>query len=388
MLFIKKNNNISCFYYRRAMDTKRVIEPLFNSAGEVLPFILFIVTSFFVPLGLAFAIGLASYFLCLSTFFITKQAPSFVLGIAGIMLVMGFTVLTSSSSIYPESLSIVSEIILIIAFSIALGLRKLFIKKTKNRHTGENGAAFRIRVNDTYLATRIIRNFLTIHLLIILLYKILPDQLHSCTANKIVIPGLLLAFTVSIFIFEAIRISIMKLKFNTENWVPIVNEAGGVIGKIALSVSMASNKSYLHPVVRIVLTYKGLFYLCERPEHFSINPGKIDYPFEEYVFFNHSLDDAVNNSLQKETGRKDLPVKFAFRYLCKNKKANQLIHLYTCRIDDKDTMYKICRGKGKLWTEKQIEENLGKGVFSECFEKEYEILKNTVLMAEKLIKQD
>ena len=373
------------------MNAKRVVEPLINSAGEVLPFILFMVTSFFVPLGVAFAIGIASYFLCLIfSLFITKQTPSFILVVAGVMLVIGFTVLASSlfGTIYPESLSIVSEIILIITFSIALGLKKSFIKKTKDKYTGEDGAAFRIRVNERYLAARIIRNFLTIHLLIILLYKILPDQLHSCTANKIVIPGLLFAFTLSIFIFETIRIWIMKLKINTENWLPIVNEAGGVIGKVAFSVSMASSKSYLHPVVRILLTYKGLFYLCERPEHFSINPGKIDYPFEKYVFFNHSLDDAVNNSLQKETERNDLPVKFAFRYLCKNDTTNRLVHLYTCRIDDEEIMYKICRGKGKLWTEKQIEENLGKGIFSECFEKEYEILKNTVLMAEKMVRQD
>ena len=373
------------------MDAKRVIEPLFNSTGEVFPFILFIVASFFVPIGFAFAIGITSYFLyLLSTLFITKQTPSFILIVAGIMLVIGFTVLASSlfGTVYPESLSIVSEIILIITFSIALGLRKFFIKRTRNKYPGEDGVAFRIRVNETYLAIRIMRNFLTIHLLIILLYKILPHQLHSCTANKIIIPGLLFAITLSIFIFEAIRISILKLKFNTENWLPIVNETGGVIGKVALSVSMVSNKSYLHPVVRIVLTHKGLFYLCERPEHSSINPGKFDYPFEKYVFFNHSLDEAVNNSLQKGTGRKDLPVKFALRYLFKNDKANQLIHLYTCRIDDEDVMRKICRGKGKLWTEKQIEENLGKGIFSECFEKEYEILKNTVLMAEKMVRQD
>ena len=372
------------------MNARRIVEPLFNSAGEVLPLILFIVTSFFVPLGLAFAIGITSYFLCLlSTLFITKQTPSFILTVAGIMLVIGFAILTSSlfGTIYPESLTIISEIILIIIFSIALGLRKFLIKRRKNRHEKERSAAFRIRINETFLATKIIRNFLTIHLLIVLLYKILPTQLHSCTANKIIIPGLLLTFTLSIFIFEAIRISITKLKVSTEKWLPIINETGGVIGKIALSVSMASGKSYLHPVVRIVLIHKGLFYLCERPEHFVFNPGKIDYPFEGYVYFNHSLDDTVNNSLQKGTGKKDLPVKFAFRYLFKNNRVNQLVHLYTCRIDDEESMYKICHGKGKLWTEKQIEENLGKEFFSECFEKEYEILKNTVLMAEKMINQ-
>ena len=37
---------------------------------------------------------------------------------------------------------------------------------------------------------------------------------------------------------------------------------------------------------------------------------------------------------------------------------------------------------GKLWSVRQIEENLGHGVFSEYFEKEFPYMKNTILLAE------
>lgn len=40
------------------------------------------------------------------------------------------------------------------------------------------------------------------------------------------------------------------------------------------------------------------------------------------------------------------------------------------------------RRSGKLWTAKQIEENLSSGVFSEYFEKEFAYLQNTILFAE------
>ncbi len=303
-------------------------------------------------------------------------------------MMVGVFILYISSicgSIFPVCLAIVSEVILTLVLSIALLFKDFFIKKAKSKQNKDKHSALVVHINEVLLAARIIRNTLILHLIIVLLYEILPDDAHSAPLDKIMIPGLLFIFIFLIFAFEVVRISLMKRKINTENWLAIVNETGGVIGKVALSVSQGSKKHYLHPVIRIALIYKGLFYLYERPEHFLINPGKIDYPFEKYVYYNHSLDDAVGNVLQKAIGRKDLPVKFVFRYLFKTDTANRLVYLYTCKIEDEKTMNQINLGKGKLWTEKQIEENIGTGIFSECFEKEYEILKNTVLMAEKII---
>ncbi|GHT71201.1 hypothetical protein FACS1894155_01140 [Bacteroidia bacterium] len=310
--------------------------------------------------------------------------------ISGIILIAFFVVFTVTlfDSLYPEHIAIVSEVALIASFSISLALKDFFIEKSKKKTNKDKRMFFMVRIREILLITRILRDILTIHLIIILIYKILPDQFHSTTMDKIIFPGLLFTFIFFVMVFDTIRVSIMKKKINSEDWLPIVNETGGVIGKVALSVSLTSQKSYLHPIVRIALIYKGLFYLCQRPEHYNINPEKIDYPFEKFVFYNHSLDEAIGNALEKETEKKDLPVKFVFRYLFSNSTINRLVYLYTCKINDEKTMNELNLTKGKLWTEKQIEENLGKGVFSECFEKEYEILKNTVLMAEKILKNN
>jgi len=64
-----------------------------------------------------------------------------------------------------------------------------------------------------------------------------------------------------------------------------------------------------------------------------------------------------------------------------------LVYLYIINIQDEEIMNSF-RLNGKLWTEKQIEENMDSGVFSEYFEKEYDVLKNTVLMADHLINGD
>ncbi|MDR3061190.1 MAG: hypothetical protein LBU57_03635 [Dysgonamonadaceae bacterium] len=292
---------------------------------------------------------------------------------------------TLFDSLYPEHIAIVSEVALIVSFSISLTLKDFFIEKGKKKTNKDKRMFFLVRIREILLITRILRNILIVHLIIILIYKISPDQFHSVTMDKIIFPGLLFTFIFFVMVFNTIRVSIVKKKINSEDWLPIVNETGGVIGKVALSVSLTSQKSYLHPVVRVALIYKGFFYLRKRPDRYVINPEKIDYPFEKFVFYNHSLDEAVDNALQKEMGKKDLPVKFVFRYLFNNNTTNRLVYLYTCKINDEETMNNLNLTKGKLWTEKQIEENLGKGIFSECFEKEYEILKNTVLMAEKIL---
>jgi hypothetical protein len=49
-------------------------------------------------------------------------------------------------------------------------------------------------------------------------------------------------------------------------------------------------------------------------------------------------------------------------------------------IETEDMFNSLQLQDGKLWTEAQIEDNLGNNLFCECFEMEYEYLKNTVLL--------
>jgi len=59
-----------------------------------------------------------------------------------------------------------------------------------------------------------------------------------------------------------------------------------------------------------------------------------------------------------------------------------LVNLYVMCVRSEEVMDQIKQPNGKLWTSKQIEENLSSGVFSEYFEQEFAYLQNTVLLAE------
>ena len=372
------------------MGSKKVAVSIFNPALGILPLILFMAITFFVPISAAFLIGIISYVVCIGiSLLLFRNSPSYMLIISGIIMILYFLAsVISPINIYQKHLPVIYEVFLVCIFSI-LKMFKRYISGKIRKNSDKNArTTAMIKLDEFFYISNFIRDAMIIHLLIILVYELLPAPYHSLQADKIIIPGLILTFFVFNIIFEYVRVAMLNQKMRSEEWLPIVNESGGVIGRVAFRISRTATPPYLHPLIRIALIYKGMLYLNKRPSYFLLDPNRIDYPFEKYVFFKHTLEEAIENVLSKGCGNKDLPVTFAFKYLYKNKKSNRLIYLYTCCINDEETMNNLTLNNGKLWTEKQIEENLTNGIFSECFEEEYYILKDTILMAEKLANPD
>ena len=103
--------------------------------------------------------------------------------------------------------------------------------------------------------------------------------------------------------------------------------------------------------------------------------------------FNHAIDETVRNSLGKECGNKELPLRFLLKYTFENETTKRLIFLYASDIQDEETFNSLRLKDGKLWTVTQIEDNMGTELFSECFELEFEYLKNTILLAHQFRKE-
>jgi len=141
----------------------------------------------------------------------------------------------------------------------------------------------------------------------------------------------------------------------------------------------------MHPVVRIALIYKGKIYLKNRDESRLLDPGKLDYPFERFIDFdNLNPDEVVRNIIREECKNENIPVRFLLKYVFENEQAKRLIFLYVSDIEEEELFNSMHLEGGKLWTESQIEENIGNNLFSECFELEYEYLENTILMVRHL----
>ena len=60
---------------------------------------------------------------------------------------------------------------------------------------------------------------------------------------------------------------------------------------------------------------------------------------------------------------------------------SRIILLCVLNVKNEDDLKRIANLKGWFWNNSHIEDNLNHHIFSECFEQEFEFLKNTILLA-------
>lgn len=243
-------------------------------------------------------------------------------------------------------------------------------------------------LNRVYFAISIIQPIFIIHLLCALSCRFLfyPDNQFYDTINLIIysiFPAFNVVFT--LIIYESVRIKAFEPRFKKEEWLPIVSDKGEVTGKIAKSVSINMKNRYMHPVVRVALICKQQIYLQKREHDDSFNPDKFDYPFEKFVLFNHQINIAVNNSIAQvmNCDPQDFEFSFLLKYVFNNENTKRLIFLFVLEIDSEDLLPNNHKLNGKFWSIKQIEDSFSDNIFCDCFELEYEYVKNKVLLKDR-----
>lgn len=268
-----------------------------------------------------------------------------------------------------------------IIFIMALVITR-FLKTYLSLYLGKNkGIIQKTFLGEFFEVAKLAQYSLTLHLFLLLLYKYsaIPEIKDSFLEILFyfLLPSLLL---VLIIVFEEVKTKNIVKKLHQEEWLPIVKGSGEVIGKIAKSVSLKMKNRFLHPVIRVALIHNGEIYLQERPTGDVLDPSSYDHPFEKYMIFNHEINIAVRNSISRALNMQELPFRFLLKYEYNNKNTKRLIFLFASHIETEEQMQSLSLLKGKFWSLKQIEESFNDDkVFSECFQLEYEYLKNMVI---------
>lgn len=243
-------------------------------------------------------------------------------------------------------------------------------------------------LNEYFEVAKLTQYAITFHLFAIILYRYSYENINIWesydTVFYFVLPFLFIGV---VFCYEGIKTKSVVKHLRREEWLPIVNESGEVTGRIAKSVSTKMKNRFLHPVVRVALVYNGEIYLQKRPEGDVLDPSVFDHPFEKYMLFNHEINITVRNSISRALGMQELPFNFLLKYVYENENTKRLIFLFASRIENEDQLKSINLLNGKFWTMKQVEDAFAEdGVLSECFQLEYEYLKNTVLQSDLIRK--
>jgi isopentenyldiphosphate isomerase/intracellular septation protein A len=165
---------------------------------------------------------------------------------------------------------------------------------------------------------------------------------------------------------------IVVQKFEDEEWLPVVDEQGNIIGK-ALRSACHGGEKILHPVVHlhVMNSHKHLF-LQLRPETKLIQPGKWDTAVGGHIAFGEDVKTALQREAYEEIGLKDFSAKPIGNYLFVSEIERELVYSFLSYDFKSINLHSDEVQEGRFWSQKQIEQNLGKEIFTPNFEWEYQ----------------
>ena len=163
--------------------------------------------------------------------------------------------------------------------------------------------------------------------------------------------------------------------YENEEWLPIVEENGSLIGKAPRSLCHRGEK-LLHPVVHLhVLNPNGHIFLQKRPLEKLVQPGKWDTAVGGHISFGEDLETALRREAFEEIGLENFSAKPLGNYRWDTDIESELVYYFISYDFQKIRLHSEEVREGKFWSPSQIEKQLGQGVFTPNFEYEYHLIK-------------
>ena len=179
------------------------------------------------------------------------------------------------------------------------------------------------------------------------------------------------------FVYELVHQRRKSMKqviqhFEDEEWLPVVDEEGKVLGR-ALRSDCHGGERILHPVVHLhVMNHNKHLFLQKRPETKLIQPGKWDTAVGGHIAFGEDVKTALQREAFEEIGLKDFSARPIGNYVFESEVERELVYSFISYDYKGINLHSEEVEEGRFWSKKQIEQNLGKGVFTPNFEMEYQ----------------
>ncbi len=185
---------------------------------------------------------------------------------------------------------------------------------------------------------------------------------------------------VFLIIYEILRVLIIRADLMKEEWWPIVSEQGKIIGSINHLTSLNDSNKYRHPIVRAMLIENGLILMQKRSAENLITPGLWDTAISNHVIVEETIDQCIERTANDRYGISNFKHMYLANYSIEVENEYQYAFLFvSCQqMHIKPNVAMI--DQTKWWTQRQIEENLNSGIFTENFKVEYDLLKRSGLL--------
>lgn len=169
------------------------------------------------------------------------------------------------------------------------------------------------------------------------------------------------------------------LRETSGEWFPVVERSGLVVGR-ALRSYCHSGAKPLHPVIHIhIIDRNSRIYLQKRPMTKDIQPGKWDTAVGGHVSYGESIIETLYREASEELGFSEFNPIYLETYEFESSVEREMVNVfaavgtYDLRPDPEEIE------EGRWWDVAEIDESIGKGIFTPNFESEYTMMRDALL---------
>lgn len=164
-----------------------------------------------------------------------------------------------------------------------------------------------------------------------------------------------------------------------QEYFPVVEPNGLVIGR-ALRRYCHSGAKPLHPVVHLhIIDRYSRIYLQQRPQTKRIQPGKWDTAVGGHVSYGELLLESLYRETSEEVGLTSFNPIHLMTYEFESDVEKELVNVYAAVGSYELTPNPDELADGRWWDLAEIDENIGKGVFTPNFESEFAMIHKSLL---------
>lgn len=355
----------------------QIIESFFNPVLHFLPLMVFMVFEDFFgeKQALKFALGVNAVLLIYIAIRYRRMILWFIFSTI-IFLAISFLIVflktNFSNFIYIHH---TAEFLVFILFACSLLLKSVFenivLKNSPRNFSMLNNLA------ELFRFMRILTVLLALFLSFDLIFS---TSVHFELQSNTFVRDVFISILIFIFVYEIIRVTIVRIRLIKEEWWPVVNDQGKKIGSIHSLTSLREENKYMHPIIRVFLIDKNKIFLQKRTEQDIFAPGFWDTAISNHVRLNEKVEQCIVRTAFERFGVKGIKPIFLTHYTYVTQVEFVYAYVFvSCGLQTLQPDPKHIDST-KWWTIKQIEENLNSGIFSPTFELEYNFLKRSGLI--------